>query len=91
MSAITTETRKEAFHMRPAKTRKNDILNVLGDREMSARQIAWRLGYEDLNMVRPRITEMCEEGLLEATGTIRDTVTGRRVAKFRKIDWEAAK
>lgn len=86
MSAITVETRKEAFHMRPAKTRKNDILNVLGDREMSARQIAWRLGYEDMNAVRPRITEMVEEGILEAAGTIRDTVTGRRVATFRKID-----
>lgn len=86
MSAITVETRKEAFHMRPAKTRKNDILNVLGDREMSARQIAWRLGYEDMNAVRPRITEMVEEGILEAAGTIRDTVTGRRVATFRKIN-----
>ena len=72
--------------MRPAKTRKNDILNVLGDREMSARQIAWRLGYEDMNAVRPRITEMVEEGILEAAGTIRDTVTGRRVATFRKIN-----
>ena len=86
MSAITAETRKEAFHMRPAKTRKNDILNVLGDREMSARQIAWRLGYEDMNAVRPRITEMVEEGILEAADTIRDTVTGRRVATFRKIN-----
>ena len=85
MSPITENTRYEAYTMRPGKTRKRDILAILGDREMSARMIAWRLGYTDMNAVRPRLTEMTKEGFVEVCGTDIDNVTGRRVAKYRRL------
>ena len=85
MSPITENTRYEAYTMRPGKTRKRDILTILGDREMSARMIAWRLGYTDMNAVRPRLTEMTKEGFVEVCGTVIDNVTGRRVAKYRRL------
>lgn len=47
--------------------------------------IAWRLGYTDMNAVRPRLTEMTKEGFVEVCGTVIDNVTGRRVAKYRRL------
>lgn len=45
------------------------------------RQIAARLGYPDMNCVRPRITELIEQGLLVECDSIRCQVTNKRVRR----------
>lgn len=81
---ITEETRQEAYITRPV-NRKEDILRVLGDREMTAREIAYALGFNERNAAAPRLTEMRNEGLLEVVGKKRDFVTGKNVALWRVV------
>ena len=84
-SNITKETRQEAYVVRPA-TRAVEILKVLGDREMTAREISYELGFSDLNAVKPRLTELKEIGVIEAVGKKLDHITNRNVAIWRKIN-----
>ena len=48
----------------------------------SARQIMLSLGYDDMNKVRPRLTELKQLNLIIETGKIRDIETGKRVSVF---------
>lgn len=82
---ITKQTRQEAYVVRPA-TRAVEILKVLGDREMTAREIAYELGFSDLNAVKPRLTELKEIGVIEAVGKKLDHITNRNVAVWRKTN-----
>lgn len=82
---ITIETRREAYKMRPNSDRKADILRTLSHNEMTAREIAYRLGFQDLNAVKPRLTELKAEGLVRTTKKTLDPVTGRRVAVWRRV------
>lgn len=84
-SNITKQTRQEAYVVRPA-TRAVEILKVLGDREMTAREIAYELGFTDLNAVKPRLTELKDLGLVEAVGKKLDHITKRSVAVWRKLN-----
>ena len=84
-SNITKQTRQEAYVVRPA-TRAVEILKVLGDREMTAREIAYELGFSDLNAVKPRLTELKEIGVIEAVGKKLDHITNRNVAIWRKVN-----
>ena len=60
--------------------RENEILNALERLGPSTdRRIRTALGYEDLNAVRPRITELHQKGVLQETGSAVDAVTGKRV------------
>lgn len=47
------------------------------------RQICRMLGFEDLNAVRPRISEMVKEGLLFEAGKIKDELTKTSVRLVR--------
>ena len=80
--SVTQETRREAYRNRP--TRNAVILDALGREELTAREIAYRLGFTDLNAVKPRLTEMKEAGILIADKKTLDTVTGRKVALWRR-------
>ena len=42
--------------------------------------------HTDLNFVRPRMTEMVEEGLLEVVGKAYDKATERNVSVYKAID-----
>ena len=84
-SNITKETRQEAYVVRPA-TRAVEILKVLGYREMTAREIAYELGFTDLNAVKPRLTELKDIGVIEAVGKKLDHITNRNVAIWRRIN-----
>lgn len=64
--------------------RKAMILKALGDTEMTARQIAHKLGFSDLNAVKPRLTELVQEGMLEVTCKRIDMITDRRVSVYRR-------
>lgn len=84
MDQITKETRREAYETRPV-TRQEAILLALGDKELTARQIADALGFTDLNAVRPRLTELMDAGKVETCGKRRDSVTGKNVAVFYRV------
>lgn len=81
---ITEETRREAFEQRPV-TRQTLILQALGDKEMTAREIANDLGYDDPNAVRPRLTELMQAGKVEAVGKRKDPISNITVAVFARV------
>lgn len=81
---ITKETRFESYIQRPA-TRTQDILRFMGHDAMTARQIAYGMGYTDLNAVKPRLSEMKEAGTIKAIGKAYDNVTKRKVAVYRAV------
>lgn len=81
---ITKETRLEAYIQRPV-TRVNQIMQVLGDREMTSREIAYELGFTDLNAVKPRLTELKDIGMISPVRKQLDLTTKRNVAVWRKV------
>ncbi len=64
--------------------RERAILRCLGESSvpLTAREIAGRLGFADLNAVRPRCTELCERHVLTTAGDVRCPVTGKTVSTF---------
>ena len=82
---ITKETRREAYISRPV-TRAADILEFMSDKEYTARQIAYGMGFTDLNAVKPRLTELKAAGLVEVTGKAYDETTKRKVAVWRAAE-----
>lgn len=79
---ITKETRQESYIQRPV-TRSKAILEYMGDRELTARQIACGMGFNDLNAVKPRLTELKGEGKVEVIGKAYDSVSKRNVAVWK--------
>lgn len=82
---ITKQTRREAYISRPV-TRAADILEFIGDKEYTARRIAYGMGFTDLNAVKPRLTELKAAGLVEVTGKAYDETTKRRVAVWKAAE-----
>lgn len=81
---ITHETRRESYNKVDAVTRQGIVLQTFrkfGD--MTARECAAHLGFYDLNGVKPRITELCQKGILEAFTKQLDPITNRKVAVYR--------
>lgn len=70
-----------AYGTVPKCQRKRAILNLFEDCRcrMTDREVMERLGYRDMNSVRPRITELIKEGALEEWGNKQDEITNRRV------------
>lgn len=81
---ITNETRLESYINRPS-PRQREILSIL-ERPMSTREVMIALNYHDMNQVRPRMTELLEQGLIEAIEKATDPMTGRKVAVFRRVE-----
>lgn len=81
---ITNITRKESFLQRPT-PRAVQILYTLGNRTMTARQLATEMGFSDLNSVKPRLTELQQAGRIEAIDKGYDELTGRNVAIWRAV------
>ena len=61
------------------------ILGVLGDNEMTAREIAFAAGFSDMNAVRPRLTELLGCGVIETTGTKCDPLTHKMVSVYKRV------
>lgn len=85
MQEIQRECRRESFLNTPVSQRKRMILDTIGNREMTARDVARKLNFSDLNAVKPRITELCNAGLLEACGKAHDYITDRTVSVYRRV------
>lgn len=81
---ITANCRAESLQKLDKRSRSMNILGVLTE-PMTAREIAGRLGFTDLNAVKPRLTELKDAGLVEVTGTRKDPVTDRTVSIFRRV------
>ena len=89
MNGVTFETRGESIASVSRIKRGQMILDALGGTEMTAREIAYKLGFSDLNAVKPRLTEMRDAGIVEACGKKKDEVTNRKVAVWRVCESEA--
>lgn len=86
MNGITKETRRESHQKTEKPKRYDQILTVLAaGKELTAREIAYALGYSDLNAVKPRLTELCGRGAVDASGKKYDPLTQRTVAVYRRI------
>ena len=81
---ITEETRNESFLKTDRATRRSIILAALGDEELTARELLSRIGFNDMNFVRPRLTELMQSGRVEAAGKKWDKITERNVTVFRR-------
>ena len=83
--SITRQTRNSSYRKLNPLARQAKILEVLGNKEMTSREIATLLGYTDMNAVRPRITELVAMGKIEVCGAVNDPVTGRTVAVYKRV------
>ena len=82
---VTKETRLESYLNTDPTSIQGRILDVLTE-PMTARQIAYKLGYDHPIVVRPRITELMKAGKIIADEKAYDTKTHRNVAIFRRAD-----
>ena len=81
---ITEQTRFEAYITKPS-SRCEDIKKILGEKAMTAREIAYSLGYMERNVVAPRLTEMMKRGEVFVAGRAKDHITGKSVAVYRLV------
>lgn len=73
--------------------REKAIVEYLSKRQpMTDREIRDGMGFNDLNQVRPRITEMHDKGVMFEYGIVECPVTGRavRVSGVRGVHWVTA-
>ena len=85
----TIETRREAHEfVKPLKTtRQQYILDAMGNDALTAREIAIRMGFgEDMNKVRPRLTELLNKGRITIAEIRCCPMTQRRVAVFKVVE-----
>lgn len=79
---IPEETRRESYQARPI-ARKKEIIKFVAGRDMTSRQIAYGMGYTDLNAVKPRISEMRKTGEAVPIDKVIDEESGRKVTLWR--------
>ena len=85
--SITQETRRESNVKTDRETRYQKILAILKPGvEMTAREIKDALGFDDMDAVRPRLTELCQKGILETVPDKKkyEPSTNRWVAVYRR-------
>lgn len=83
---IPRQTRRESYEAMDRETRKREILAVLDGREMTAREIAEKLGFHERNAAAPRLTELRKAGRVEPCGIRIDGTTGRSVTVWRTVE-----
>lgn len=86
LQMITIKETNRKKNRRLNETRCDMILDLLADQKMTARQIAYRLGFTDLNAVRPRLTEMKKDGRVRITGRTKDENTNKSVSIYEKVE-----
>lgn len=81
---ITHETRRES-HETVNKTvvQRQVLMAFEHNGAMTARDCAAVMGRQDYYNIRPRITELCQDGKLTAVGKRRDPLTGKLVALYQ--------
>ena len=87
---ILRENRNFANIQVDKQKRYNQILEILNDREMTAKEIAnemYRKEYtptDERNFTSPRLTEMLRNGIVEVVGKKRCKWTGKSVSVYRR-------
>ena len=92
--SITQETRRESYDaVKPtSQQRRVIILEILGDREMTANEIAETLyskgitPFYERNFAAPRLTELKAEGRVEVVGKRLCGKTGRKIAVWKRVE-----
>ena len=82
-TTIPKECQLESFKKLDNAKRCRMILSQL-DKPRTAREIAYRLGFSDLNAVKPRLSEMKARGTVEVIRKDKDSITKRNVSVFRR-------
>lgn len=63
--------------------RQSEVLEFLRENKTAtAREIMLSLGYDDMNKIRPRLTELKGYNLIHEVGKVKDEVTGKTVSIF---------
>lgn len=84
------ETKIDSYNQIDAKQRQEQVLEVLGDEMLTAKEIAVRMyekGYtnnDDRNNASPRLNELLNQDLVEIYGKKTCEYSGKTVAVFRK-------
>ena len=82
-TTIPKECQLESFKKLDNAKRCRMILSQL-DKPRTAREIAYRLGFSDLNAVKPRLSEMKARGTVEVTQKEKDSITNRNVSVYKR-------
>lgn len=87
---ITHLTRNEAEKQVNKKLRYSQILEILGNEEMTAKEIAYNMflkGYiptDERNFTSPRLTELSIQGIVEPVGKKKCVWTNKMVTVYRR-------
>jgi hypothetical protein len=74
----------DAYRALDVGTRRAFVLQSYADHgPLTDRAVCASLGYDDMNAVRPRISELVKQGSLVECGTVRDDLTRRMVRTCR--------
>lgn len=84
-TTISKECQLESWGKFDTSKRCKMILDAM-DKPMTAREIAYKLKFSDLNAVKPRLTEMKERGTVEVIGKAYDQLTGVHVSVYRRVN-----
>jgi hypothetical protein len=92
--SVTNETRRESYDtVKPtAQQRRAAILDILGDRRMTANEIAEMLyirgvtPFYERNFAAPRLTELKAEGRVKTVGRRLCGKTGRVIAVWAAVE-----
>ena len=82
-TTISKECQLESWKKFDNAKRCRMILDAM-DKPMTAREIAYKLKFYDLNAVKPRLTEMKARGTVEVIGKAYDALTERNVSVYRR-------
>ena len=90
---VTLETRVESESTVDKQLRYTQILEILGDYEMTAKEIANEMYMRGMiptnerNFTSPRITELCIKGILEPVGKKKCMWTGKTVSTYKRCNY----
>lgn len=82
---IARNCQLEAYKLRPG-GRQWLIYGILEQYgAMTAREVCMKLGSDDMNYVRPRLTELVQMGKIEIIGKKKDVITNRNTSVYQVI------
>lgn len=85
MNNIGEECRNESYISVDKKTMQKLILNILSNKELTAREIKIRGHFNDMNSVRPRLNELKKNGKIVVIGYKTCDYTGKKVSVFKAV------
>lgn len=90
----TLETRRESNETTDKQRRYSEILECLKGKQLTAKEIATEMWMRELiptnerNFTAPRLTELCQQGIVDVVGKKKCQYTGKTVAVYEVRDGE---